>query len=172
MFLLLFASFEQHRLSPPAGAGSGQRIISAACKKHLGFFAVLLCAFVGASIVTGDAFAAQIPNSAFSTSNLVVKAGSAATEVPENGTIDCGSSIGLDFDWEINSETTLAAGDVLRANPKGLSSENHIPLSVRETAPVNILGENNEVIATWSGKSNGVIEITVAEAEILRKKNK
>lgn len=141
-----------------------ESIISALCKKRLGFFAVLLCAFVGASIVTGDAFAAQIPNSAFSTSNLVVKAGSAATDVPENGTIDCGSSIGLDFDWEINSETTLAAGDVLRANPKGTSSENHIPLSVRETAPVNILGENNEVIATWSGKSNGVIEITVAEA--------
>lgn len=137
---------------------------SAKCRKKMCYFATLLCAFFGASIVSGDVFAAQIPNSSFSTSNLVVRAGNEATEVPENGAIDCGVSIGLDFDWEINSETTLAAGDILHINPKGVSSENHIPLSVRETAPVNILDENSQIIATWSGKSNGTIEITVTEA--------
>ena len=139
-------------------------IITGRCKRYISFFAVLVCAFLGASLVSNEVFAAQIPNSAFSTSNLIVKTGANATVVPENGVIDCGSSIGLDFDWEINSETTLTAGDVLRANPKGMSSENHIPLTVRETAPVNILGENDEVIATWSGKPNGIIEIVVAEA--------
>lgn len=137
--------------------------LGAKCRKKLSYFAALLCAFFGASVVSGDVFAAQIPNKSFSTSNLVVTAGSNREEIPEGGTIECGSDIGLEFDWEINNETPLAVGDTLRANVRGVASESHVPLSIRETAPVDILDENNEVIATWRGVSDGIIEIVIAE---------
>jgi len=133
------------------------------CKRNfakLGLYAAGISA--GALSLAGNAFAAKIPNSAFSTSNLTIYGNNGAV-IPDGGEMGCNSAFAMDFDFTIASETPFAAGDVLSTNAGSGSEANRIPVGTYITAPIAIKNQNGDTVATWKIGEYGV-EITIAEA--------
>jgi hypothetical protein len=127
----------------------------------LGLYAAGISA--GALSLAGNAFAAKIPNSAFSTSNLVVYEKEGGKIYNEGDEMRCNTDYGIEFDYAIESETPLAAGDYLSTNIAGPATESQMPSTIRTTAPIAIKNQSGQTLATWELKDNG-IRFTIKEA--------
>ena len=125
-----------------------------------------LCAVgatTGALLTSGSVFAEAIPNSAFSTSNLVVYQTEGGKTYPEGAEMPCNNDFGMEFDYTIESERPLAAGDTLATNMVGPALQSRIPVGLRGTAPIAIKNQSGQTVATWELADNGIL-ITIKEA--------